>query len=136
MPRPGLARLGGFHAATDGTPISGFDADKTRPLLVHLAVEAAHPQRRAPLAGRLWPEPQDEPARRNPRYDLSKPRHALGMSAAEESEPGCLRVTPQTVGLDPAADLELDVAAFLHLIASRRAHRHRKLSACTTCHAR
>ena len=30
MARLELALLGGFHAALDGTPISGFDSDKTR----------------------------------------------------------------------------------------------------------
>jgi predicted ATPase/DNA-binding SARP family transcriptional activator/tetratricopeptide (TPR) repeat protein len=133
MARLELALLGGFHAAVDGAPISGFDADKTRALLAYLAVERAYPHRREALAGLLWPEFSDDAARRNLRYALFKLRQALGEDAAQ---PGFLEVTPQTVAVDPAGACESDVAAFAQLLAACRAHRHRRLAACATCHAR
>src|SRR5690242_15717043 len=132
MARLEMALLGGFHAAIDGTPVSGFDADKSRALLAYLAVEAAYPQRREVLAGLLWPEFPDEAARRNLRYSLFRLRQALG---EEEGAPGFLLVTQHTVRLDPQADRVLDVAAFAGHIAAWRAHRHRKPATCSTCHA-
>jgi predicted ATPase/DNA-binding SARP family transcriptional activator len=132
MTRLELALLGGFHAALDGTPISGFDSDKTRALLVYLAVETAYPHRREALAGLLWPEVADDAARRNLRYTLFKLRQALG---EQEGALGFLLVTPQTVRLNPAAAVQLDVAAFAAHLAACRAHRHRTSAACTTCHA-
>src|SRR3954454_22645661 len=133
MARLDLALLGGFHAALDGTPIRSFDSDKTRALLVYLAVEAAYPPRREALAGLLWPEFADDAARRNLRYALFKLRQALG---EPENGPGFLLVTPQTVGLDPSADIRLDVAAFADHRTACRAHQHRHLEHCATCHAR
>jgi predicted ATPase/DNA-binding SARP family transcriptional activator len=133
MARLELALLGGFHAALDGTPISGFDSDKTRALLVYLAVEGAYAPRREALAGLLWPEFAEDAARRNLRYALFKLRQALG---EPENGPGFLLVTPQTVGLDPTADIRVDVVAFADHLTTCRAHRHRRPASCTACHAR
>jgi predicted ATPase/DNA-binding SARP family transcriptional activator/Tfp pilus assembly protein PilF len=132
MARLELAVLGGFHAALDGTTISSFDSDKTRALLVYVAVEVAYAQRRDVLAGLLWPELSDEAARRNLRYALFKLRQALG---EPETGRGFLIVTPQTVGLDPAADIRLDVAAFAGHLTACQVHRHRHVEHCATCHA-
>jgi predicted ATPase/DNA-binding SARP family transcriptional activator/Tfp pilus assembly protein PilF len=127
-----LALLGGFHAALDDTPITGFEGDKTRALLAYLAIKPAYPHRREALAGLLWPEFSDDAARRNLRYTLFKLRQALGEA---EDAPGFLLITPQTVALDPAADVHLDVTAFTDHRAACRAHRHRTPASCTTCHA-
>jgi DNA-binding SARP family transcriptional activator len=132
MTRLELALLGGFHAALDGVPISGFDSDKTRALLVYLVVEAAYPHRREALARLLWPEFPEDAARRNLRHTLFKLRQALG---EQEGTPGVLLVAPQTVHLDPTSAVQLDVAAFAAHLAACRAHRHRTPAACTTCHA-
>src|SRR5947209_18678113 len=142
MPRLEISLLGGFHASVDGSPVSGFDTDKTRALLVYIVVEASRTHSRETLAGLLWPELPEDAARRNLRNSLFKLRQALGdegaKSAHEEPplQPGFLLVTPQTVQLDSAADYRLDVAEFSSLIAACRAHRHRKIAQCTTCHAR
>jgi DNA-binding SARP family transcriptional activator len=133
MARLELALLGGFHAALDGAPLGGFDADKTRALLAYLAVERAYPQRREALAGLLWPEFSDDAARRNLRYALFKLRQVFG---EDTDQAGLLQVTPQTVALDPAAVCQIDVAEFAQLLAACRAHRHRRLAACGACHTR
>src|SRR4051794_38973695 len=133
MARLTLSLLGGFVVAVDGVPVAGFDTDKTRALLAYLAVEAARPHSREALAGLLWSELPEDAARRNLRNSLYKLRQVLG---EEAGSPGFLLVTPQTVQLDPAADYRLDAAEFTALIAECRAHRHRKMEHCTSCHAR
>jgi DNA-binding SARP family transcriptional activator len=134
MARLELSLLGGFRASVDGSPITGFDTDKTRALLVYVCVEASHPHGREALAGLLWPELPEEAARRNLRNSLFKLRQAIGDEGAGQAP--LLHVTPQTVQLDPNADYWLDLAEFTNLVAACRAHRHRKLGHCTTCHAR
>jgi len=134
--------LGGFHASVDGSPASGFDTDKTRALLVYIAMEASRAHSREALAGLLWPELAEEAARRNLRVSLFKLRQVLG---EEGTSPGFLLVTPQTVQIDPAAGptdtaplsrYRLDVALFSELIAACRTHRHRRMEYCSTCRAR
>src|SRR3954454_14757429 len=105
MARLELSLLGGFHASVDGTPVPGFDTDKTRALLVYVSVESSRAHSRETLAGLLWPDLPDEAARRNLRNSLFKLRQALG---EEEGSPGLLHVTQQTVRLDPKADVRID----------------------------
>src|SRR5436190_242902 len=133
MPRLELTLLGGFHAYVDGSPVTGFDTDKTRALLVYVAMEPARAHSRELLAGLLWPELADDAARRNLRNSLFKLRQALG---EQDGSPGFLIVTPQTVQLDPASDYRCDAAEFSRLIAACHEHRHRKLDHCTSCHSR
>ncbi len=133
MARLTLSLFGGFQAAVDGTPVAGFDTDKTRALLAYLAVEAGRPHAREALAGLLWPELPDDAARRNLRNSLFKLRQALG---EEDGTPGFLQVTLKTVQIDPAADVAVDVGVFSGLLAACAAHRHRHVERCATCHAR
>jgi predicted ATPase/DNA-binding SARP family transcriptional activator/Tfp pilus assembly protein PilF len=133
MARLTLSLLGGFAAAVDGTPVQGFDTDKTRALLAYLGIEAAQAHSREALADLLWPQLPGDAARRNLRNSLFKLRQALG---EDETQPGFLLVTAKTVQLDPQADWEVDVNAFTGLFAACRTHRHRHPEHCTTCHAR
>ncbi len=133
MARLILSLLGGFGAAVDGTPVAGLDTDKTRALLAYLGIEAAQPHSREALAGLLWPELADDAARRNLRNSLFKLRQALG---EDDSAPGFLLVTAKTVQLNPHADWEVDVELFTRRLAACRAHRHRHLECCATCHTR
>src|SRR5690348_12332921 len=80
-----ISLLGGFHASVDASPLTGFDTDKTRALLVYVCVESSRAHSRETLAGLLWPEIPDDAARRNLRNSLFKLRQALG-SASSESE--------------------------------------------------
>src|SRR2546429_416620 len=117
MSRLELTLLGGFHAAVDGSPITGFDTDKTRALLVYVCVEAARPHGRESLAGLLWPELPDEAARRNLRNSLFKLRQAIGDNASSSD---ILLISSQAVQAAPNSDLRLDVAEFSSLIAACR----------------
>src|SRR5438034_10173434 len=78
MARLEVSLLGGFHALVDGSPVSGFDTDKTRALLVYIVVEGSRAHSREGLAGLLWPEVPEEAARRRLRNSLYKLRQALG----------------------------------------------------------
>jgi DNA-binding SARP family transcriptional activator len=133
MARLILSLLGGFAATVDGTPVQGFDTDKTRALLAYLGIEAAQAHSREALADLLWPQLPGDAARRNLRNSLFKLRQALG---EDESQPGFLLVTAKTVQLDPQADWEVDVNEFTRLFGACRTHRHRHPEHCTTCHAR
>src|SRR5436309_14377767 len=115
MARLEISLLGGFHALVDGSPVSGFDTDKTRALLVYVVVEASRAHSREELAGLLWPEVGEEAARRNLRKSIFKLRQCLGEEGAKGRhgypplQPGFLRFTPQTVQIDPACDYRRDV---------------------------
>src|SRR4051812_35797684 len=100
-----LTLLGGFRASVNGSPVTGFDTDKTRALLAYVATETARPHTREALAGLLWPDLADEAARRNLRNSLFKLRQALG---EEEGSPGFLLITTPSVQLDPAGHYAVD----------------------------
>ena len=128
-----LSLLGTFQVALNGSEVSGFRTDKMRALLAYLCVEAAHPHRREALMGLLWPDQPEEAASVNLRQALFKLRQLLGEQGDTQ---GFLLVTPLTVQFNPASNYRLDVTAFADLVASCRAHRHRKMEWCTSCHAR
>src|SRR3954454_18206860 len=127
-----LFLLGGFQPSVDGTPVTGFDTDKTRALLAYLADESSRAHSRDALAALLWPDLPEESARRNLRTSLYRLRQALGEGAEQEF----LHLTPQTVQIDTTtAEVWLDTAAFEAIMAACKAHRHRKPAHCSTCHA-
>src|SRR5512139_2770476 len=119
MPRLSIALLGSFQVTLADVPVTNFVTDKTRALLAYLAVERDRPQRRERLAGLLWPDQSDQDARRNFRQALFNLRQAL---ADDETQP-LLCVDRHDVRLNPDADLEVDVAAFTHLIEVCARHR-------------
>jgi len=55
MARLELSFLGPFQVRLEGRPVTSFEADKVRALLVYLAVEASRPHRREQLASLFWP---------------------------------------------------------------------------------
>lgn len=102
--------LGSLQVSVDDTPVTTFESDKVRALLVYLAVEADRPHRRDSLAGLLWPECPEEVARHNLRQALSNLRRALGDHTAT---PPHLLISRESVRLNPDADLAVDLARFL-----------------------
>lgn len=131
-----LSFLGSFQTALGSTLLEGYESDKVRALLAYLAVEAARSHRRDTLAGMFWPEQKQEIALKNLRQSLYRLRNALGEPSADSEIAPYLLVTPQTVQFNPAADCSLDTAQFSALIAECRAHRHRRIEVCGSCHAR
>jgi len=122
--------LGRFQVTLDGNPMTAFESDKVRALLVYLSVEARHPHRRGVLADLLWPEQPEQSARANLRHVLLKLRQAIG---DRHASPPFLLTTPETIQFNPASDYWLDVAAFNDLINASHEHRHRRLVACLPC---
>jgi DNA-binding SARP family transcriptional activator len=99
----------------DGEPVVNFETDKTRALLVYLAVESSRPSqwrrphRREHLAGLLWSDIPEKRALQNLRQTILYLRKALREDRAAIP---CLIATRDEVLLNPAVDYWLDVKAF------------------------
>ena len=119
MTRLTIRLLGPPQFVLDGEPITGFESDKVRALLVYLAVEADRPQRRETLATLLWPESSARAAKDNLRQALSNLRAAIGDRALDEDQDVArpfLLISRQTVQFNPAGDYWLDMHAFDELL--------------------
>jgi DNA-binding SARP family transcriptional activator len=109
-----------------------FPTDKTRALLVYLALEGQVHQR-TELAQFLWPGYSEESARNNLRQSLHQLRHLLHDA---EAEPPWLLLTRHTAQINPAASIRVDVATFTQLITACKHHDHADLTTCAPCLAR
>src|SRR4051812_8087047 len=125
-----LALLGSLQIRLDGAPVTGFESDKVRALLAYLALEAERPHRRAALAGLLWPERPERAAHLSLNQALSNLRRALGDRSATAP---VLRITPEIIQFNRASDHDLDVTAFMDLLAACDEHPHRHGETCTSC---
>jgi DNA-binding SARP family transcriptional activator len=125
-----ISLFGGFHVTRDGQPVTAFESDQVRALLAYLAVEQRRPPTRGTLADLLWPDHAEAAARANLRHVLSRLRHAIDRPAA--ALPFVLS-THQTVQLNPAAELSVDVVRFAGLIAACEQHVHDRLETCAAC---
>lgn len=137
--------FGSFQVLLDGVPASAFESDKARALLAYLVVETGHSHRREALAELLWPGHPEERARRNLSQALYSLRTVLGerlpgiappSSPPPPSAPPLLLVTPETIQLNPAAGLWLDVAEFTRLVEACDRHAHHRLETCPACQER
>lgn len=125
-----ITLLGRLHITLDGEAVTDFATDKSRALLVYLAVESEHPHRRDALAGLLWPDQPQRKARQNLRQALSYLRHAIGDQ--DDSAPFLL-VSREAVQFNPDSDHWLDVVAFTAIVETCRVHRHRHMGTCIPC---
>lgn len=107
-----LRLLGPFQAKLDDVSITTFESDKARALLSYLAIESAIPHPRTQLAGLLWPDWSESQARANLRHTLATLRTTI---RDRKAVPPFLRINHQTIQLNPAGDLWLDVAEFEQL---------------------
>ncbi|MCO6450200.1 MAG: AAA family ATPase [Caldilineales bacterium] len=122
--------LGGFSARWDGDSSAlAFDSDKTRALLVYLAMAGGKEHRRELLAGLLWPDMPEHRARAN----LSQAIYSLRRHIAQPDLPDLLVGDRQTVMLNPDFDLNIDAVAFAEALAAANQHKHKSLSHCKTC---
>lgn len=130
MPHLQLGVLGTLRITRNNAPSTKLESDKTRALLVYLAVEADHAHRRETLIGLLWPEEPEETARHNLRQALFNLRQVIGDQTAN---PPFLFITRDEIRFNTASDYSLDAAEFdAHLDATTR-HSHSQLETCAVC---
>jgi DNA-binding SARP family transcriptional activator len=112
--------LGPFQVTLDNKTISHFETAKVRVLLAYLAAEAEQPQRREYLAEILWPDRPEGAARANLRHALGVLRSAIGdrgRSRGKPAQPPFLLVTRETIQINAAANIWVDMQAFTQLIS-------------------
>jgi predicted ATPase/DNA-binding SARP family transcriptional activator len=98
----------------DGKPVARFESNKVRALLATLAAEAKRSQPRERLAGLLWPDWPQPSAMRNLRYALADLRKNIG---DREADPPFLRISRESIQLNPESDVWVDVGEFERLSA-------------------
>ncbi len=130
MSRLKIALLGPLQVTQDNRPLTGFEYDKVRALLVYLALEADRPHRREALAGLLWPDQPEKAARDGLRNALATLRKAIGDDAAD---PPHLFITREAIQFNAGSDHSLDVAEFDRLLRQASQHRHRHPASCRLC---
>jgi DNA-binding SARP family transcriptional activator/tetratricopeptide (TPR) repeat protein len=112
-----LSLLGVFRASLRGRPVTEFYSNKVRALLAYLAVEIGQKHPRPVLAALLWPEWDDRAALGNLRFSLSKLRQSI---QDQESVPPFLLIDRESIQLNPAADVSVDVHLFLEKLRASR----------------
>ncbi len=123
MSRLALYLLGPPRIERDGVPIQ-VDTRKAIALLIYLAV-TGEGQRRASLVNLLWPE-----------YDRSRGRAALRRTlyALSKALAGTwLEVDRGEIGLNPSADIWVDVNQFRQHLAGCERHGHPAAQVCRSC---
>ena len=130
MPHLSIHSLGPFHVTLDGNPVTGFESNKVRALLIYLAVESDRPHSRETLAGFLWPDQPERSARHNLSQALSNLRQVIH---DRDTEPSFLHVNRGTVQFNHASDHRLDVTEFAAHVAAVESHPHLRLGRCEPC---
>lgn len=125
-----LRFLGQFQVTLNEQPITAFESDKVRALLAYVAVETTRAHSREALTALLWPDYEASSARGSLRQALYQLRQVIN---TEGAAPDCLLVTRQTIQLNPAAALTVDVATFTHLLQTTTNHAHTALTTCAVC---
>ncbi len=125
-----LALLGTFHVQSASQTLREFYSNGVRALLAYLAVEGDRPHERKLLGDLLWPDEPTAKGLLNLRQALYRLDQALIPAALPVP---FTQTTRQTVQLNPALDLNLDVRQFIRLVTTARTHRHRRLSVCRPC---
>jgi WD40 repeat protein/DNA-binding SARP family transcriptional activator len=124
--------FGAFTITVDDRPLTRFATDRERGLLTYLIASANRPHSRDALADFLWPDRDNEIARRSLRQSLSRLRAAL-----DEHTPGLseqlLTITAQTIRFNLAESGAIDLIAFQTLIAACQSHAHSNITTCIAC---
>jgi len=130
MRRITIRLLGPFEVTIDGAAVTTFAYAKVRALLAYLAVERQHPHPRAELATLLWPDQSERTARASLSQALATLRNALDDKNVDHP---LLLADAQSVQLDPASAIEVDVAQFLATLRAAETHAHHSWRTCPSC---
>ena len=125
-----LEVLGSLQIVKDGAPITRFESDKVRALLVYLAVQADTPHRREKLTGLLWPDCPEQTARHNLSQTLFNLRQAIGDHKAKSP---FLHATREEIQFNPASNYSLDLTDFNSHLAAVTTHKPTHSQLCETC---
>jgi len=106
MNRLAIRLLGAFEVTLNEQPLTCFESDKVRALLIYLATERQQPHRRDHLAGLLWPEHPDQNARTILRHTLANLRKTIGDRGAN---PPFLDISRQTIQFNTHKGIWVDV---------------------------
>lgn len=104
-----------------GDDLVTFPTRKTMALLIYLAIEGGM-QPREHMSALLWPEANPERSRANLRNTLGHLRSALRPDS-DQTQSSFLHVTHTSLGLDPDADISLDLNLVEQAYALARAER-------------
>jgi DNA-binding SARP family transcriptional activator/pimeloyl-ACP methyl ester carboxylesterase len=103
--------VGELALEVDGQPSDRIASRRARSLLGWLAVHPGlHPRGR--VAGVFWPDVLEESARSSLRTTLATLRRELGKSAAH-----VVTASRESVGIEPRADVRIDLQAFEQLVS-------------------
>jgi len=125
-----LRLFGTFDAVLDGTPLTRFEANTARALLVYLALNPETAFRRETLAALLWPEQDTASALHALRQALNRLRTVL---REREARVPFLDVTQHTIQLNPQGDVWVDTTVFGDLVQRTQTHPHRRRAVCRAC---
>lgn len=102
-----IRMLGPIKVSRLGKDLSRFPSQKSLGLFTYLALHHRKQHSRESLADLFWPNSQAASARKRLRTELWLTRKFLD---AEIPDPGCITVSNSNIGLNPEADIWLDVA--------------------------
>ena len=125
-----LSLLGSLQIVLNGQPVTGFDLNKVRALLIYLVMEQAKYHLRETLAEMLWPDQPDQVGRDSLRQALSKLRQAIGDHAAD---PPFLLISKEKLQFNVESHFTLDTAIFTDLLDQCEDHEHTQIETCTEC---
>lgn len=130
MARLEISLLGAFQVSKDGKPVTRFETDPTRALLIYLVLHPGIAFRRDVLADLLWQDLPRSDALHAQRQTLTRLRRAI---ESRESDTSFLLITRQTIQFNPESDYWLDTDAFGDMVDTPHDHPHRRLEACGSC---
>ncbi|HMO59283.1 MAG TPA: tetratricopeptide repeat protein [Roseiflexaceae bacterium] len=131
--------LGSYEAWIDETAIHVYQSHNVRALLAFLILEADRPHERIQLAAMLWPDDSTERGLTNLRQALH--RLVVSIAKAEAALPAeqhahmvpLLLVRRQSVQINPAATIGLDLRELLDLLTAVELHMHQRHVLCQEC---
>ena len=113
-----ISLFGRLHCTAGDRAISGLEARKVQELLIHLLLHRTHPTTREALATLLWGERNDTQARKYLRQAIWQLQRAL--DAACHPITPLLRTDADSIEIDPALAIWLDVEQFEHAYTATR----------------
>jgi DNA-binding SARP family transcriptional activator len=101
--------LGGLALNLDGRPLTGFETDKSKALLIYLAIESEREITRRQLASLLWPDDSEDCALHNLRQTLSSLRKIFGKASGPVE---VILADRNSIRINPDVEIWVDCLAF------------------------